>query len=414
MPNRRSFIKKASIIGLASHLSPACFASSTRCGNKEDNIWLDVAKQFFPNPNGTLNFNTGSAGMMPKPIYEAFVYNTKALAEHAPYEVKGQHTQQIIAATEGIAQIVNAPMEGIALVRNTTEGIASILNSYPFQAGDEVIISKTAYPYPHYLLDRLEQKSGIKKVEIDFSPSEMSDEEIVELYAKTINSKTKLIVTTHILHREGQIMPAKAICGMARSHGVEVLLDAAHSLGQIEHDIVNIDCDYYVTSMHKWLYAPLGSGLLYMKKEHVPKIDAGFSYPINLTEKIKKYDYTGTIAFQNAMTLSAVLDYNKTFDLKTKQVRLDYLAGYLRAGLSRIPGINFLADPSRSVAIVSFSIRNGKYDPIQKAFRDDFNIHVKKTVSKGKGFLRATVNLHLQEEQLDYFIEATEKIARQQ
>ena len=414
MANRRSFIKKASFIGLASQFDPSCFSLPNVGSTQETDKWTKVANQFFSNPSGILNFNTGSAGIMPKPIYDAFINNTKALIEYAPYEVKSQHDQQILTAIEGVAQLINAPLEGLALVRNTTEGIASILNSYPFEEGDEVIISKTAYPYPHYLLDRLEKRKGIKKVEIDFSPAEISDEEILAKYSAVISSKTRLIVATHVLHREGQIMPVKAICSMARNHGVEVLLDAAHSIGQIEHDVLDIGCDYYISSLHKWLYAPLGSGLLYMKKEHIPKIDTGFSYPLNLNKKIKKYDYTGTIAFQNAMTLPAVLQFNNALGPKAKQNRLAYLANYLRDGLSNISGLKFLGDSARSLAMVSFSMESGRYDPILKSYLDDFKIHVKKSVSKGVGFVRATVNLHMLEEQLDYFITATEKIARQQ
>jgi len=387
------------MIGVGSQL-----VGQNYCVKKPDNKWETIAAEFQNKYPLILNYNTGSAGMMPSPILSNYITNVNELAASAPYEVKERHLESIGHSMSRLSKLLDVAQEEITLVRNTTEGINSILNNYPFELGDEIVISKSAYPYPHYTVDKLVNSKGIKKVLVEFDAFVDSDELITQKFEQAITPKTKLLITTHILHREGQILPVRRICDIAHKQGVEVLVDAAHALGQIEHTVTDLGCDYYVTSLHKWMHAPLGTGLLYIDQKHLPKIDPGYSFPID------KYDYTGTIAYQNAMSLNAVLDFNERVGIPEKHARLKELAAYLASGLESIPSVTVRTDLARSCGLLALEYHSD-LNPIIRMYEEKYGIHIKATgYGKKMKFLRLSLNIHLLESDLDRFIEATKSI----
>lgn len=407
MSSRRRFIKNVTALSLGTQIIPI-----VSCGLEPNASWSAIADQFFKDKQGRLNFNTGSVGMMPKPVYENYIQLTKSLASYAAYEVKDQSEDYSLAALESLAATVGATKEDITLVRNTSEGINFILNDYPFQPEDEVLISSMAYPYPHYTLDKLSALKGIKKINIDLNPASDSDEQIVHKFISGITSKTKMILVTHFTHREGQIMPVKAICEEAQKRGVEVLVDGAHAVGQFGVDIQDLNCNYYVSSLHKWMYAPLGTGLLYVKDQNIPKLSPPLSYPGKLQNDLSKFNYTGTVPFQNELTLQSVLDFNEAIEWSRKTQRIKELQSQLIEGLKGIPSITIMTDPKRSCGVVGFGFDHIHPAKVAPAYLQSYGIHCKKTKYKDIPMLRATVNLHLLEKDIDAFIEATTSIAQ--
>lgn len=405
MSSRRTFIKNVSAIGLGSQLIGDCLSIID-----DFSSWEEVARLFFKDEMGRLNFNTGSAGMMPIPVYNKYLELTKVLSSYAAYEVKEAAEPIIADSMSRLSGIMGCSDQKIALVRNTTEGINSILHGYPFHKDDEVLISSMAYQYPHYTLDKLEQRAGIKKVLVQLEPTVDSDEEIVRKFEASITDKTKLILITYMTHREGQIQPVKAICKMAHAKGIEVIVDAAHALGQYDHSIRDLDCDYYISSLHKWMYAPLGTGVIYIREAMIDKINSDYSYPKKLSDSMKKFNYTGTIAFQNAISLPAILDFHEAIGIHKKEARLRELATYLKNSIKDLKYIQLRNDDTRSCGIVAFAVEPMNYKVVKEKYLTDHGIHVKTTNYKKVPFIRVTVNLHLTEKDIDYFTEATKAI----
>jgi len=407
MSSRRTFIKNVSAIGLGSQLIGDCLSMKA-----DSSSWEEVAELFFKDENNRLNFNTGSAGMMPIPIYNEYIKAVKQLASYAPYEVKQLADSAIKDSLSRIAKLLDCSDQNLALVRNTTEGINHILHGYPFQQHDEVIISNMAYPYPHYSLTNLEKKAGIKKVQVALDPLEDSDEDIVKKFLAQITANTRLIFISLMTFREGHILPVKAICDKAHEQGVEVIVDAAHAIGHFDHSIEDLGCDYYISSLHKWMYAPLGTGVLYIKDTHVNKIIPHDSYPAKLKSSMQKYNYTGTVAFQNAMTLRAVLDFHDALGISRKEARLKELASYLVDSIQDLPSIKIRTDLSKSVGVVSYEMPSVDYKMAVEEYDTKYGIHCKATSYKRVPFLRTTVNLHLTEKDIDRFSEATKAMTK--
>jgi len=369
--------------------------------------WDEVADLFFEPEDGMLNFNTASAGIMPRPIYNYFLKQVKLLASKAPYEVKEAASQSIANSMATLANMLDVAPETLFIVRNTTEGINQILQGYPFRKRDEVLISSEAYPFPHYSLDRLAKVKKIKKTIVPINTTIDSDRDLVTAFKKKITRRTKLIVLTYMVHSKGNILPVSDIVKMAHSHGVEVLLDAAHAIGQVDHKISDLGCDYYVTSMHKWMYAPLGTGMVYVRADKLEKLLPAYSYPEKVQGTMKMFDYTGTVAFQNLLTLPAILSFHDSL-ADRKAARLKEMADYLREGLSTMD-VNLPTRRDRSLGILTFALNQeaGK-NQVVKAFKRQ-GIHIKPTAAQGQKLYRTSLNLHLKDADLDKFLLVVDK-----
>lgn len=400
MGTRRTFIKKMSALSMTAQMAKSCIKEPISASSD----WQAIADQFFKTE--VLNFNTGSAGVMPIPVYKKYVDNVKLLSSYAPYEVLKDFNANIKESMDRLSSFVSATPANLSLVRNTTEGLNALLWGLPLEKGDEIIYTNLGYPYVKNTLELLRKKKGIQAKLVSIDNLDFSDEELVEHFEKAITDKTKLLVVTHITHKTGQIMPVRKICDLGKKYGVEVMLDAAHAIGHIPHSLSEIGCDYYVTSMHKWFSAPLGSGLMYIAVQHLEKLFPSYSYPSCKQGEITKFDYTGTTAFQNKMTLSSVLDFNQSIGIDRKAKRLRELSLYLLNGLKNIKGAYSVVDKDRLAGIVTFSLSIRYYKKLVDALAEYHNIHVKMVLLNKLGHLRISLNIHLMESDIDRLLTA--------
>lgn len=404
MSSRRDFLKNASLIGAGSQLLTACPAVSLT----SDSNWHLISQQFLKEPSGMLNFNTGSAGMLPIPVINAYINNTKALSTNAAYSYKEKSKDEVRSYLNRLAQMINCGADEIAFVRNTTDGINLVLNGFPFSNGDEVIVSDLAYPYVLYMMKQLEERKLIRLVKIKVD--HLSDEQdLINQYQDAITDKTRLIIVTAVTHQLGKIMPVKAITQLAKQQSIEVLVDAAHCIGQMHQDIEDLSCDYYVSSLHKWLSAPHGTGLLYIKKDRIAAIEPQLSCPKPSAADMGKFEYTGTIAFQNALTMGSVLDFQETIGATRKYNRIKELADMMIAEMDKIPQMELVTDRTEHLGMVSFIADRQAH--ILQSMEKDFGIHFKLSRYKPKQVvIRLSLNIHLLEADIKYFSKSLQKV----
>ena len=152
------------------------------------------------------------------------------------------------------------------MTRNTTESLDTVIQGIDWKSGDEAIMAEQDYGAMLDMFKLQAQRHGMINRIISVPNHPQSDEEIVDLYASAITPKTKLIMVCHMINITGQILPVRKICDMAHEKGVEVMVDGAHAFGHFDFSITDLHCDYYGTSLHKWLSAPLGCGMLYVRQ----------------------------------------------------------------------------------------------------------------------------------------------------
>jgi selenocysteine lyase/cysteine desulfurase len=312
-----------------------------------------------------------------------------------------------------LADMVGSSPEEIAITRNTTESLDIVITGKNWQAGDETIMAEQDYGSIIEALKHVSNRYGVvnKMISIPNHPS--SDEEIVNLYANAITPKTKLILVSHIINITGQILPIRKICDMAHAKGVEVLVDGAHAIAHFQFKISDLNCDYYGSSLHKWLSTPLGAGLLYVKKERMPDI-----WPLIVgwekdPYKMLRISHTGTHPAHTDLTIADSIDYYNMIGAERKEARLRYLQQYWTSRVRNHPKIilNTPADPKRSCGIANVGIEGMKPGDLAKRLLEEHKIFTVAIDGANVFGCRITPNVYTTIAELDQFVAALKKMA---
>ncbi|MGB1831708.1 MAG: aminotransferase class V-fold PLP-dependent enzyme, partial [Flavobacteriaceae bacterium] len=302
----------------------------------------------------------------------------------------------------------------LVITRNTTESLDLVVSGFPWKKDDHAIYALQDYGAMQDMFLQIKKRYGVKLTAVSVPNHPQSDAEIVELYESQITPKTKMIMLCHMINITGQILPVKKICEMAHRHGVEVLVDGAHSIGHFEFKISELDCDYYGSSLHKWLATPLGAGLLYVKSDHISKI-----WPLladnekNLTN-IKRLSHTGTHPVATDLAISNAIDYLQWIGLKRKEERMRFLKNYWYEALRDVPNIviNTPIAADRSCGIGNIGIQTLSPHLLAERLFKEFKIFtVAIDYANVKG-CRITPNVFTSTEELDEFVNAMKSLAK--
>ena len=280
--------------------------------------------------------------------------------------------------------------------------------------GDEILTSTHDYPRMITTLKQREQREGIvlKQIKLPLAPKDAS--EITRAFEAGITPKTRVMLVSHVVNITGQITPLRALCELGRARGIEVIVDGAHSFAQFPFTRDEIGCDYFGTSLHKWLFAPKGTGMLYVRRDKIERL-----WPLMAAEKkqandIRKFEEIGTHPAAPRLAIGEAILFHRGIGAERKAARLRTLARYWESRLTKIPRIRLHTplDDAQSCAIGTVEIEG--LDPIavgQHLF-NDHRIFVTPIVHDEFKGLRITPSVYTTFEELDRFIEAMETIAR--
>ena len=241
-----------------------------------------------------------------------------------------------------------------------------------------------------------------------------SDEEIVKLYESKITSKTKLIMVCHMINITGQILPIKKICDMAHSYGIDVMVDGAHCIGHFNFKISNFNCDYYGSSLHKWLATPLGAGLLHVKKNKISKIWPLLANSNKNSNDIKRLNHIGTHPVHTDLAINNSIDYLEWIGIKRKEKRLRYIKNYWAKRLKNIKNIviNTPFGEHRSCGIGNIGVKNIAPNKLADILMKKYKIF---TVAINEGNVkgcRISPNIFTNVDELDKFVDSMVSISK--
>jgi selenocysteine lyase/cysteine desulfurase len=271
--DKRTFIKGMVLTGLAAPAGLLGMAERISRSNhrppadlaKDEEFWSGIRGGYRLKPD-YVNLENGYYNIQPGEILEAFIQHVREVNYEGAYYMRTVQFQRKKAIAARLAALVACSPDDLIITRNTTESLDMIISGYPWKEGDEAIMAEQDYGAMLRMFQQVGRRHGVVRKLVSVPNHPASDEELVAVYERVITPRTKLIMLSHMVNVTGQILPVRKICDMAHSHGVEVMVDAAHSYAQIQHTIPALDCDYYGSSLHKWLSAPLGSGILFVKK----------------------------------------------------------------------------------------------------------------------------------------------------
>lgn len=413
MSSRRNFVKSTSIIGLMGAWRKDLFQNIDPIHSSTGIDWEAIRAQFPIINWDKINFNSGSAGVMPTTVSDHLIELVKYINSKAPYEVWNEWQSVKKENIRRLSMMVNAGEDELQIVRNTTEALNMIIYGLRLEEEDEVIIGHHDYGFAVNAWENRAERDrfNVNKISVDFASSDSS---IIESYKKAITDKTRVVHLTYMTHRLGYIMPVQPIIDIAHAYGAEVVLDGAHVVGQIEINIEDIDCDYFATSLHKWLNAPHGTGLLYVKRDRINDL---YNFPSSYNTargSIDKFEHLGTRAFANEIGVSAALDFHELISAKQKSDRLQELKEYWTQKVKRFPGVKVISptDALHSCAIAVCSVNGVSSSQLKKTLDNEFNIHVKTVGGEWGSGIRVSVNIFTSFEDLDKLVFALEDIAK--
>lgn len=425
MNNRRNFVK--GIAGTFGFLSMAnsSFANeavsrfdkfhslSPEQALNEEDFWTWVKESFTVSPN-VLNLNNGGVSPQPKVVQDAHIRYYQYCNEAPSYYMWQILDQGREALRNKLADLAGCSADELAINRNATEGLNTIIFGLNLTAGDEVVLTKYDYPNMINAWKQREKRDGIKLQWVDFTFPMEDEDEIVKKYVAAFTSKTKVVHVTHLINWVGQITPVKKIAQEAHKRGIEVIADGAHSFAHLDYKIPDLDCDYYATSLHKWLCAPFGSGLMYIKKEKIKNVWALLSNDQPDGDNIRKFESLGTRSFASEMAIGSAVDFHNGIGSKRKEERLRFLKDYWVNKVKDMPNISFSqpATPHLSGAIVGMTIKGKASGDVVSELFNKYKIHTVPINWLTLNITRVTPHVYTSLKDLDYFISAVREIAK--
>lgn len=372
---------------------------------QDEDFWHLVRQAYTSSPN-YINLNSGGVSPHTRQVAEAVQAYTRNANEAPALVMWRSMRRERKSVRRRLALMAGCSPEEIAIQRNTTEALNAIMLGIDFQPGDEIVTSDQVYPSMDSALKQLEKRKGIivKRVPLPVPAPDM--DALAQAFENAISSSTRLVLVCHMINLTGQIMPVKRIADYAHANGAEVLVDGAHTFGHFPFHIPDLGCDYFGTSLHKWLCAPYGTGMLYVKKEKIKNVWPIFGAPDGEEELITKFEHLGTRSFPTELAISHALDFHNMIGGERKAARLRYLRNYWTSRVADLPAIRFMAkcEDAHTGSIANFSIEGKEARKIGDQLLREFNIYTTTTNHKDVKGVRISPNVFTSLEELDELV----------
>jgi selenocysteine lyase/cysteine desulfurase len=275
-----------------------------------------------------------------------------------------------------LAELAGVSPNELVITRNTTESLDTIIAGYDWKPGDEAIMAAQDYGAMLDMFKLQARRYGMVNRVVSLPPDPQSDDEIVQLYANAITPKTRLLMICHMVNITGHVLPVRAVCDMAHARGVDVMVDGAHAFAQLAYKIPDLGCDYYGASLHKWLGAPLGAGILYVKEDKIAKLWPIFGDEGIPETDIRKLNHTGTHPVHTDLGIENAIGFHLELGVERKQARLKYLQQYWSTRVRDVPNVVFNSprDPNRTGAIGNVGIASMKPADLAKTLFERYKV----------------------------------------
>jgi len=379
----------------------------------DEDFWFDIQRSFSVT-RGITNLNNGGVSPSPRIVTEALCHYTWEQEDATAYTMWSILEPQVETVRTGLADIFGCDREEIAITRNASESLEILLMGLDLKSGDEVLTTTQDYPRMLTTLRQREAREGLvlKMIKVPIAPDRL--DEITVEFEKAITPKTRVILISHVINLTGQIMPVKSICTVARSRGIDVIVDGAHSFAHFDFKQEDLECDYYGTSLHKWLFAPKGTGLLYVKRDKIEKI-----WPLMAADKaqkndIRKFEEIGTHPAAPRLATGEAVLYHNGIGGKRKEERLRYLSRYWMNKLRDLPNVRFHTSwqPNQSCGIANVETIGVEPGALGSYLMDKHKIMTSPIAHEEFKGIRITPSVYTTLKELDRFCDVMETVAK--
>ena len=413
--NKRTFLKQMTLLGLGTsplleyldRLVQAVELMPDVDVAKDETFWAKIRAGYRLKPD-YINLENGYYCMMPEEILERYLEHVREVNHQASYYMRTVQTDNRRLMVEMLSQVADCSPDNLVITRNTTESLDLVIGGLHWKAGDEAVMAEQDYGAMLDMFKLQAQRHGMVNRLVSLPNDPADDQEIVDLYAAAITSKTRLLMICHMVNITGQILPVKKICEMAHARGVEVMVDGAHAFAHIDSNIPALGADYYGASLHKWLGAPLGCGILWVKPDKVATLWPLFAESERPTDDISRLNHTGTKPVHVELAIADALAYHARLGPTRKEARLRHLQAYWTSRVRDLPRIlvNTPRDPARSCAIANVGIEGMEPSDLARKLLKDHKIWTVAINRPGVRGCRITPNIYTTPAELDVLIGA--------
>ena len=417
MASRRTFLRGAALGTLAALRSDALDRVAPAMGAAEiardEDYWREI-QQAFTVDRSLVNLNNGGVSPSPRVVQDAMRRYLDRSNEAPVYTMWQLLEPQVESVRARLAGAFGCDPEEMAITRNASESLETCILGMDLQAGDEILTTNQDYPRMLTTWRQRERRQGIVLRTISFPVPPPSMADVVDRFRRAITPKTRVIQVCHITNLTGQILPVRDICRLGREHGIEVIVDGAHAFAHFPFTRDELDCDYYGTSLHKWLLAPHGTGFLYVRKAKIKKLWPLMAAPPEMDENVRKYEEIGTHPAANHNAIAEALTFHEGIGGERKAARLRYLRDRWMDRLRGQPGVRLLTstDPAMSCGLALVSLDRTDPRKLADHLWQRRRIIVTPIVHDEFQGLRVTPNVYTTLGEVDVFAEEMERVAQ--
>jgi len=416
--NKREFLRTAGSAGLGLLISPRLWAHYAEMPverlAEEEAFWASIRAKYRLKPD-YINLESGYYSLQAQPVLEAFIAKVREVNYEASYYLRTKQVPDKAATRDKLAAMAGCAPEELCITRNTTESLDTVIAGHDWKSGDEAVMCEQDYGHILAMFRLQARRFGMvnKVVSLPIDPA--SDDEIVQLYASAVTPRTRLVMVPHVVNITGQILPVRKIVDMAHAKGVDVMVDGAHAFAHFDYKISDLGCDYYGASLHKWLGSPLGSGILYVRRDKIPALWPIFGdWRMTQDADIMKLNHTGTHPVHTDLAISSAIAFHNAIGTHRKEARLRYLQNYWSSKVRAMPNVVMYTprDPARSCAIANVGIKGMDPLVLAKSLLEKDRVFTVGYDQAGVHGIRVTPHVFTQPKELDTFVAAIARYAR--
>ena len=361
-----------------------------------------------------VHLNGGGVGPTPKAVHAALARHLDEAGGYPYYAMRAEQRPQVEGVRRRLAQLLMCDAEELAFTRNTSEGMAICQFGIPLSRGDEVLTTNLDYPRMLRNWHQRAHREGVVVRTVDIASAPWSEAAIVDLFASRITPRTRLLSICHMIDVTGQILPVRALAEMAHSRDVAVLVDGAQTFGQLDFSIADLGCDYFATSLHKWLGGPHGTGLLYVARGRIAETWARTGTTDEGRGDIRKFEDVGTDLWIRLLAISEALSFHQRLGPARKERRLRQVRDRWLDGLAEVGGIRAIRPwgPHQTCALTTVELDGLEPVALRDHLWHDHRIRVRPITRLGLAGIRISAGLHNTNTEIDHFVEVLEHVKR--
>jgi selenocysteine lyase/cysteine desulfurase len=430
MYSRRSFLKTTGGLGVAAMAArsmgveavaeaSARLAAQSPAEAAKDEAYWGLIQQQFALDRTIVNLNTGHHCSMPTVVMEA-VKRYLDMENQVPVHYAGLIGRNLETVRRGLAAEFGCDPEEMAVTRNASESLQILQNGIDLSPGDEVITTEQDYPRMLTTWDQRMRRDRVKVTRLQF-PVPATADDLFTRFERAITPQTRVLHFCHITNLTGQLFPVQRLARMARARGITTIVDGAHAGAQFPFKLRDLECDAYGVSLHKWLLAPFGTGILFVRRDRIEKFWPLQAAPAKSTTDIRKYEEIGTAPMAPRAAIADALAFHQAIGADRKAARLYYLTLRWAEPLRSLPRVRMYSSlkPGETWGLATVGVDGMKASEISAALWDRRRIIVAALAQgelPGQQFeyqgIRVTPNIYTTIGEVDTFVEAMREIAR--